>query len=238
MLKKDTYFAERPHVLIVDDDIEIRQLLYRYLSHNGFIVIEAANADEGDVMRKSFMIDMMVVDVMMPGRTGFDFVAGLRKDGDTTPALFLTAMSQSDDKIQGFESGADDYLVKPFEPKELVYRIHAILKRVPSARDTFVPSFRMGDLKYDISQSVLRKKDDIIILTEGDLTLLKTLAKARGETVDRYVLAEACGVDPDGRNVDVQVTRLRAKIEEDTRHPLYLKTVRGIGYALKADYDD
>lgn len=228
-------------MLIVDDDEEIRDLLYRYLSANGFIVIEAESADDADALRVEFDIDIMVVDVMMPGRTGFEFMSQMREKNTTTPALFLTAMSQSDDKITGFESGADDYLVKPFEPKELVYRLHAILKRVPKKVVTTVPSFQIGSLKYDPQRSVLENAaaaNEIISLTEGDVTLLETLSKARGETVDRYTLAEACGVDPDGRNVDVQVTRLRAKIEPDTSYPIYIRTIRGVGYALKADYND
>jgi two-component system phosphate regulon response regulator OmpR len=234
--KTDLPFPERPHVLIVDDDARIRDLLYRYLSKNGFIVIEAEHADQADEMLKLFDVDIMIVDVMMPGRTGFEFVKNIRQAIDT-PVIFLTAMGEHDDKLTGFETGGDDYLVKPFEPKELLYRIQAILRRVPSQKDESLKPFKMGDLYYDIDNQTLQNNGESIVLTEGDITLLEALALKKGETVDRFELADTCGVDPDGRNIDVQVTRLRRKIETDTRNPRYLKTVRGVGYALKAEYD-
>ena len=229
--KKQENYADRPHVLVVDDDARICELVSRYLIEHGFVVMTAGDAAEADVVLAAFEFDVLVVDVMMPGETGLSFTARLRAAGEQTPVLMLTAMGEVEDRIGGLEAGADDYLVKPFEPRELVLRLKAILKRVQAKAP--VKPFDIGAWRYEPQDAELRDGDRVVKLTAMDVALLNALSGAKGSVMSREDLAAACGVDAGERTVDVQVTRLRKKIEEDTKAPQYLQTVRGKGYVLR-----
>lgn len=225
---------EKPHILVVDDDERIRQLVSRYLHENGFIVMEAHDASHAEKLLQSFEFDALVVDVMMPGETGLEFTKRLQGKGQNIPVLLLTALGEVDDRISGFEAGADDYLAKPFEPKELVMRLHAILRRT-AKKATALSPFNIGRWRFDPQHSELVDGDEHIRLTGVEVNLLKALAGQAGEPISRDALAKICDVDAGERTIDVQVTRLRRKIEEDTKAPRYLKTVRGKGYMLRID---
>lgn len=226
------------HLLIVDDDARIRVLLQRYLAQRGYRVTLAANAEEATACLKNFAFDLLILDVMMPGQNGFDFAAKLRADcGDRAmvPILMLTARSETDDRIQGFESGVDDFLGKPFEPRELALRIASILRRAqPHPISNQVTHVRFGSMSFDLARGELKRGEELIRLTEREREMLRLLAENAGETVSREALA-----GPDGggneRTVDVQVNRLRRKIERDPANPLHLQTVRGAGYRLLLD---
>lgn len=234
--KKQQNYAQKPHILVVDDDARIRELVVRYLSEHDFMTVDAADAAEARQALAHFEVDALVVDVMMPGETGFAFLKGLRAAGNDIPAIMLTALGEIDDRIEGLEAGADDYLPKPFEPKELVLRLHAILKRGMAAKAKLYQRFRIGPWEFDGEQSVLRADEgEDVKLTSMEVSLMKALAAKAGEPVSRDDLAEACGVDAGERTIDVQVTRLRRKIEEDTKAPRYLQTVRGQGYLLRVE---
>lgn len=225
--------TEKPHILVVDDDDRIRQLLSRYLRDNGFIVATAKDAFNATDIMKLALFDALVVDVMMPGQTGFEFTQGLRKSSDI-PVLLLTALEETSDKIKGLEAGADDYLAKPFEPKELLLRLKAILRRrdkIPQA----VKTFRLGKWAYDPELNELRSADETLRLTTVEANLLENLAKHPGKILSREELARLCGLDGNDRTIDVQVTRLRRKIEDDSKVPRYLQTIRGQGYMLRID---
>lgn len=231
--KKKENYAEKPHVLVVDDDKRICDLVSRYLSEQGFVVLTAANADEAGQLLARFLFDVLVVDVMMPGQTGLEFTADLRARSDV-PVLLLTALGEADDRIKGLEVGADDYLPKPFEPRELVLRLNAILKRT-AVLSGEAHQFRFGDWVYDTKDALLKKGDKIVGLTSMEAALMGALCSQIGEVLSREDLAELCDVDAGERTIDVQVTRLRRKIEEDTRAPQYLQTVRGKGYVLRGE---
>ena len=231
---KNLNFTERPHILVVDDDDRISSLLFRFLSEEGFIVATAANTDEARTLLKKFAFDVMVVDVMMPGETGIEFTHSLQGKNDT-PILLLTALGEGEDRIKGLESGADDYLTKPFEPRELVLRINAILRRTAKPNAKTLAPFRIGTLTYTPGENTLTGGNAPIILTDAEITLIENLAQAHGNIIKKEDLAEQCGVDPDSRTIDVQITRLRRKIEPDTKNPKYLRTVRGQGYFLKTE---
>ncbi|MCB9983211.1 MAG: response regulator [Rhodospirillales bacterium] len=223
----------RPHVLVVDDDRRIRDLLCRYLEEQGFVVVAAGDAFEAEVLLKSFEVDVLVVDVMMPGKTGLEFTQEYRA-GHDTPVLLLTALGETEDRISGLEAGADDYLPKPFEPRELVLRLNAILKR--TVRPLQVErSLKIGAWVFDPLHEELSAGERIVRLTSAEAQLLKALGARGGEVMSREELARACGVDAGERTIDVQVTRLRRKIEEDTKAPRYLQTVRGKGYVLRCE---
>lgn len=224
-----------PHLLVVDDDERIRTLLSRYLAGQGFRVTSAEHAADANAKLGSVAFDLLIVDVMMPGQNGFDFVADLRRRQDHVPVILLTARGEAQDRIQGLETGADDYLPKPFEPRELTLRVNAILKRAvrPPPPATGQP-VRFGDLVFDPVRGELRRLDEIIPLTTGEAQLLRILARAPGTTVPRAALAEP-GTNGESRAVDVQITRLRRKIEPDPRNPRYLQTVWGEGYVLWTD---
>ena len=228
--------GRKPHILVIDDDARIRTLVVRYLSEQDFIVIAAHDSEQAREALSCFEVDALVVDVMMPGETGLAFLQDIRSEGNETPAIMLTALGEIDDRIEGLEAGADDYLPKPFEPRELVLRLNAILKRAMSAKAKLYQRFRIGPWEFDGEQSVLRADDgDDIRLTMMEVSLIKALGEHAGEAVSRDDLAEACGVDAGERTIDVQVTRLRRKIEKDTKAPRYLQTVRGQGYLLRVD---
>lgn len=228
------------HILVVDDDDRIRDLVARYLREHDFFVSTAENAAQAKDILKIAEYDALVVDVMMPGQTGMEFTQELREQGvfgkRDVPVLLLTAMGEVDDKIQGLTSGADDYLTKPFDPRELVLRLQAILRRRPKV-DVQDYKLRMGDWIFDPEHNELmdEENDRSVKLTDGEANLLKALGQQAGEVMERDALSESCGLDADKRTVDVQVTRLRRKLEIDSNNPRFLQTVRGKGYVLRAE---
>ncbi|OUS14647.1 DNA-binding response regulator [Rhodospirillales bacterium 47_12_T64] len=226
-----------PHLLVVDDDTRLRELLQKFLTDQGFVVTTAASAAEARSHLVSLSFDLLILDIMMPGETGLELTQSLR-ERDDVPILLLTAMGETGDRISGLESGADDYLSKPFEPRELVLRINAILKRIqskPAERELPTENIIFGTFRFDVRKSQLWHNDDFIHLTDVEAALLKTLAQQSGSTVSRDELVEEGADLSNTRSVDVQVTRLRRKIEQDPKYPRYLQTVRGIGYVLKTD---
>ena len=229
---KDGY-ESRPHVLVVDDDRRIRDLLTRYLDEHGFVVLNAEDAAHAKDLLRSFEVDVLVVDVMMPGQTGLEFTEEFRRE-HKTPVILLTALGETEDRITGLEAGADDYLPKPFEPRELVLRLNAILKRTAKKVNAEKP-FKIGPWLFVPEQEHLSQGEEVVKLTAAEAILLKALASGDGEVVSREELAKRCGVDAGERTIDVQVTRLRRKIEEDTKTPRYLQTVRGKGYLLRME---
>lgn len=226
-------FSQRPHVLVIDDDERIRDLVSRFLYENGFVAMNASDAQNAQDMMQMFEFDVLVVDVMMPGKTGVQFTSDLRKGGNNIPVLLLTALSEAEDRISGLESGADDYLSKPFEPRELVLRLQSILKRVQKKDAEIL--FRIGAWEYNPFRDELCRGSEIIRLTTVEANLLRVLSENAGQIMSREDLARACGIDSSERTIDVQVTRLRRKIEENTKVPRYLQTVRGKGYILRVE---
>jgi len=226
--------ADLPHILVVDDDRRLRELLQRYLSGNGFVVTSARDAAECRQLLQSLAFDLIVLDVMMPGEDGLSLTASLRRD-NPVPILLLTARGDVEDRIAGLERGADDYLTKPFEPRELLLRIGTILRRV--ARDAVAAPERLslGAVVYDAARGELWRDDEPVRLTTIEQSLLRILAARAGQTVSREALINESRIAGGSRTVDVQVTRLRRKIEPDPRAPRYLRTVRGEGYALHPD---
>lgn len=219
------------HLLVVDDDARLRELLRRYLSDSGFRVTAAADASEARSNLASFAFDLVVLDVMMPGESGLELTRALRADG-RIPVLLLTAMAEPEDRINGLEQGADDYLTKPFEPRELVLRVRNLLQRRP-ATDVASKDIRFGGCRFDVVRGELYRGGDLVHLTAAEAGLLSMLAQKAGQAVSREELS--ISLSSNLRNVDVQMTRLRRKIERDPRFPRYLQTVRGTGYILKPD---
>jgi two-component system phosphate regulon response regulator OmpR len=233
-------FADAPpksrHLLVVDDDDRIRELLKEYLTRAGFRVTGAPGGDPARRLLATLDFDLAIFDVMMPGEDGFSLTRWLRQQrgkAGRTPVLMLTALGEAGDRIEGLKTGADDYLGKPFEPEELLLRIEAILRR---AGDQAQPGgvLSLGRCRFHPDRGELTCNGEPVRLTEAEVTLLQTLALTPHEPVDRMELARG-SVDPSGRAVDVQVTRLRRKIEDDAKAPRYLQTVRGIGYKLAPD---
>ncbi len=223
---------EPAHVLVVDDDNRIRTLLKRYLVDHGFRASVAANGEEARGLLAGVDFDLLIVDVMMPGLSGFDLTEKVRA-ASNVPILLLTARGLPADRIEGLERGADDYLSKPFDSRELLLRVNALLRRArPAARERQVLKF--GGCSFAPARGELRRGDDLIKLTSGELALLRALAQKPGEAISRTALAEQTSAVME-RSVDVQVTRLRKKIEDDPRTPIYLQTIRGVGYALMPD---
>jgi two-component system phosphate regulon response regulator OmpR len=226
----DPDFSE-PHLLVVDDDARLRELLRRYLSESGFRVTAAADASEARSNLASFAFDLVVLDVMMPGESGLELTRALRAEG-RIPVLLLTAMAEPEDRVNGLEQGADDYLSKPFEPRELVLRVRNLLQRRP-ATDVASKDIRLGGCRFDVVRGELYSGGDVVHLTAAEAGLLSMLAQKAGQAVSREELS--ISLSGNVRNVDVQMTRLRRKIERDQRFPRYLQTVRGTGYILKPD---
>jgi two-component system, OmpR family, phosphate regulon response regulator OmpR len=222
-----------PHLLIVDDDARLRELLRRYLSENGFRITTAADSADARRHLASFAFDLVVLDVMLPGENGLDLTRDLHRER-RLPVLLLTAMAEPEDRVNGLERGADDYLAKPFEPRELVLRIRNLLQRRP-ALDAPLREIRFGGCRFDLVRSELFRGSEVIHLTAAETALLTGLAERVGEAVSREELSLSAQFSGNVRNVDVQMTRLRRKIERDPRFPRYLQTVRGIGYVLKPD---
>jgi two-component system phosphate regulon response regulator OmpR len=228
--------ADEAHVLVVDDDSRLRGLLSRYLSGEGFRVTTAENAADARAKLRAINPDLLVLDVMMPGESGLSLTESLRREqAHELPVLLLTARGAPEDRIAGFEAGADDYLGKPFEPRELVLRIRALLRRAPPPVPTWVGRpVQLGAAEFDPARGELRGPDGPIRLTGGEAALLAALAHKPNEVLSREDIAAALQMDESGeRAIDVQVTRLRRKIEADPREPRFLHTVRGRGYVLK-----
>ncbi len=225
------------HVLVVDDDKRLRELLRRYLADNGFRVTTAANAGEARAKLPSLAFDLLVVDIMMPGASGLDLTAWLRRT-DRVPILLLTAQGAPDDRIAGLERGADDYLAKPFEPRELVLRINAILRRAALEAEPIPPPAEvcLGALRFDLRRLELSGATGAPVrLTGTEAYLLRALAIDPGLVKSREALARECSLAGGMRTIDVQIMRLRRKIEPDPKYPRYLQTVRGRGYVLRPD---
>jgi two-component system phosphate regulon response regulator OmpR len=230
--------GNEPHLLVVDDDERIRGLLQKFLIRNGFLVSVARDAAQARRVLAGLEFDMIVLDVMMPGEDGISLTRDLRK-GTTVPILLLTAKGETANRIEGLEAGADDYLVKPFEPKELLLRINAILRRVPQVRaaEPAPKMLHLGAVRYDMDRGELWRGEAPIRLTATEAALMRLFAAAPGAAMSRERLVADLGREDAAqeRAVDVQITRLRRKIEEDPKAPRYLQTVRGEGYMLAPD---
>jgi two-component system phosphate regulon response regulator OmpR len=222
---------DAPHLLVVDDDRRIRDLLSRFLASEGYRVTTAETAADARAKLSGLSFDMLILDVMMPGESGFDFAEALRGTANNVPILMLTARDAAESRIKGLEIGADDYLSKPFEPRELALRIANILKRAQPMVTPAVESVRFGPFVYHLARGELRKGDEVIRLTDRERDMLRILAATPGETVPRMALAGNGGTVSE-RAVDVQINRLRRKIESNPANPFYVQTVRGIGYRL------
>lgn len=230
------------HLLIVDDDERIRTLLQKFLMRNGFMASGARDAAHARILLDGLSFDMIVLDVMMPGEDGLSLCRDIRATS-ATPILLLTAKGEADDRIEGLEAGADDYLPKPFEPKELLLRINAILRRMPApAEDATVPQIlHLGPVRYDIERGEMWQGQDPVRLTATEAALMRIFAHQPAEALSRGELVSLLNRDKVGgepvqeRAVDVQITRLRRKIEMNPKQPRYLQTVRGAGYMLAPD---
>jgi two-component system phosphate regulon response regulator OmpR len=227
--------AQKPHILVVDDDERLRQLLSQFLAENDFLVTTAVDAHDARQKLEYFQYDLIVLDVMMPDEDGLSLTQSLKAAKITTPVLLLTALGEIESRIQGLEAGADDYLAKPFEPRELLLRMHAILRRVAAKPLVQNETIRFGKWALDLERGELIDGNDRLPLTQAEHTLLKALSGKKGEVVSREELARICEMDAAERTIDVQVTRLRKKLEEDPKLPKYLQTVRGKGYVLWSD---
>ena len=221
---------DAPHLLVVDDDRRIRDLLSRYLHSEGYRVTTAETAMEARAKLDGLRFDLLILDVMMPGESGFDLAKAIRTSSGV-PIIMLTARSEAESRIQGLELGADDYVAKPFEPRELSLRIGNILKHTRPTTAPAVESVRFADFVFHLERGELRRGDEIIHLTDREREMLRILATSPGETVPRLALA-GTGDAANERAVDVQVNRLRRKIERNPANPLIVQTVRGVGYRL------
>ena len=224
--------TDEPHLLVVDDDDRLRSLLKRFLRLQGYRVSVANSAKAARRLMKTIAFDLAILDIMMPGEDGLSLLASLKQDNGL-PVILLTAREQAADRIDGLKRGADDYVTKPFEPEELSLRVAAILRRAPVEVEPVEP-LRMSGLVFDLGQGLLRSDEKNIRLSESERQLLTLLAKKSGEPVERQVLAAKVSGGQE-RSVDVQVTRLRKKIEPDPKEPVHLQTVRGVGYRLVTD---
>ena len=223
---------DSPHILVVDDDARLRDLLSQFLARHDFRVSTAPDTATAAAKLQSLAFDLLVLDVMVPGEDGVAFTRRLRETSQV-PILLLTAMTEKQDRINGLSSGADDYLTKPFEPDELLLRIRAILRRVPPVRPASVVQF--GSFSFDIAREQLMQRGAALHLTAGEASLLRILAEAAGGAIARDELLTRSRLSGGERTVDVTVTRLRRKIEDDPKAPRYLLTVRGEGYRLRLD---
>ena len=223
---------DHPHILVVDDDDRLRNLLQRYLTEHGFRVSAAIDARDARSKMGMLSFDLLILDVMMPGESGLDFAMDLKKRNNI-PIMMLTAMAEQNDKINGLETGVNDYLTKPFEPRELLLRIRNILKNIPTKKHRGI--VKLGDIIFYTDRSELLRSGVHIHLTEVETILLSALVQKQGQVLSRKDIVEATGAVSSDRAVDVQVTRLRRKIEENPKLPRYLQTVRGRGYILHPD---
>ena len=224
--------ADMSHILVVDDDRRLRELLQKYLMDNGFRVTVATDAKEARQRLRAMEFDLIVLDRMMPGEDGLAFARSIR-ELSMVPILMLTAMGETEARIDGLEGGVDDYLSKPFEPRELVLRIGMILRRTRTVPE--LGEIRRGNFVFDPERDILQGDSGTLRLTSTEASLLRVLAENAGRVLSREALTQLCAIDGTDRMIDVQVTRLRRKIEPDTKVPRYLQTVRGQGYVLRPD---
>jgi two-component system phosphate regulon response regulator OmpR len=221
-----------PHVLVVDDDKGIRDLLGRYLQQQGCVVLTAKDADDARAKAGYFTFDVIVLDVMMPRESGFTLARSWRQNKYDTPIIFLTAKGEAEDRIEGLETGADDYMIKPFEPKELLLRIQILIRRMQKNTQAVL---QFGRWQWDATRQLLFDGAETIALSPVESNLLSVLIAHVGQPVNRYALADTLGLDGNERTIDVQVARLRQKIEPDIKRPRYIQTIRGEGYVLRPD---
>ncbi len=239
-LKKLLKSTKAPRLLVVDDDERLRNLLQKFLTEQGFQVETAPDAAKAREKLSAANYDLMVLDVMMPGETGLKFTESLRDSGQgenkVLPILMLTALGEAEERVEGLECGADDYLSKPFEPRELVLRIQKLIERAQPRMVDTSHGLKLGSLTYDLKARALKNaQNEIVHLTSAESDLLHLFARKPREPLSREELAENSGVSLSPRTVDVQITRLRKKIESDPRQPKYLRTVRHKGYSLWPD---
>ena len=224
--------SDKFHILVVDDDTRLRSLLQRFLRESGFYVSSAKNAADARMMLGNYRFDLLILDIMMPEESGLEFLQKFRAESNL-PVILLTAMGETADRIAGLEIGADDYLPKPFEPKELVLRIKNIFKRTAVDKTGEPEQFDLGLCLYDVVKKELTtKQGGIIHITPVEQSLLGVLCQKAGQVFSREKLAEILGAGQSPLSIDVQITRLRKKIEKDSKNPRYLQTIRGKGYML------
>ena len=224
---------DAPHLLIVDDDARIRALLQRFLGDKGYRITSAADAAEARRKMLGIRFDLLILDVMMPGENGLSLTRSLNED-KSVPVILLTARSEADARIAGLEAGADDYLAKPFDPRELVLRINNILRRNSSPDTPKIEQIIFGPYNFSVPRKELRRGAEVIRLTDREQDIMLLFALRAGDTIPRHELVDA-DADVGERTIDVQINRLRRKIEDDPANPVYLQTVRGIGYRLSVD---
>lgn len=233
--KSQSVPTKESHILVIDDDDRLRQLLKRYLAENGYRVTIAQSAKDARAVMQGIVFDLLVLDVMMPEETGIQLTRYLRETS-AVPILLLTAMGEVEDRITGLESGADDYLTKPFEPRELLLRISTILRRgqgnVPNINESAI---KIGNFEFDPDRGELNQNGETVRLTISEVRLLGQLVARAGETISREELCHKIGADPEGRALDVSIMRLRRKIEVDASAPRYICTIWGEGYTLRLD---
>ncbi len=227
--------SEGAHLLVVDDDTRTRELLRRFLADRGYRVATAADAKEAQAQLDAVEFDLVVLDVMMPGEDGMSFTKRLRDAKRQTPIVLLTARAESADRIAGLSIGADDYLPKPFEPEELLLRVRNVLRRAPPPAPPAPKSVAFGPFKFDLTRDELTRGGEVVRLTTAEVSLLEVLAASPNVPVAREELLRRSRLTGGARAVDVTVTRLRPKIEDDPRNPRHLQTVRGAGYVLRAE---
>ena len=221
------------HILVIDDDERLLELLKRFLEESGFRVTGASNTDQANSFMKGIYFDLLVIDIMMPGTTGIEWLIELRKH-TSIPAIFLTALGETEDRIEGLTAGADDYLSKPFEPRELVLRIKRILERALSSSPSHSDVI-FGNFVFNIENRKLAKNDSVVYLTTSEQDLLSCFAKNPNKILSREDLIEFLEGRMQGRSIDVAIARLRSKIEDDPKQPFFLTTVRHLGWKLQID---
>ena len=222
--------SNKPHILVVDDDNRILKLLKKFLSQDGFLVSTSTSTNEAIELLANFNYDLIILDVMMPEITGLEFAVKIKESGSIMPIVMLTALSEPEDRIKGLESGANDYLTKPFEPKELLLRINNLI----NSHNLYKKDqqlIRFGNNSYNLITKEFTQNNESIKLSSSEENLLNILISAKNNAISRDELSEKLG-GLNLRSVDVQIVRLRNKIESDPRNPQYLKTIRNIGYVL------
>jgi two-component system phosphate regulon response regulator OmpR len=225
--------SDKPHILVIDDDRRIRELLQSYLAENGFRVSVAQTAAAARDKMRGLSFDLLILDVMMPGETGTALAKFLRSSNERVPILMLSALSEIEDRINGLMAGSDDYLQKPFEPRELLLRVQNLLRRMAPPADQRI-DVRFGDCLFNVPRGELRRSGELIKLTTRERDLLRLFIQNAGRPITSAELSPD-GAEENARTVDVQINRLRQKIEEDPSNPVYLQTVRGAGYTLYID---
>ncbi len=222
-----------PHILLIDDDERLRELLCKFLKKNNFFVDDSCNTSFAKKLMENIIFDLIVLDIMMPGETGLQFLKEIRKN-NKIPVLMLTAMSTPENRLDGLETGADDYMTKPFEPKELLLRIQNILKRNNQTRSSLISTnLEFGPFFFNLKTLNLYKNGNSVYLTNSEQNLLKCFAENPDKAISRDDINKLLGTKMENRSIDVAVTRIRKKIEQDQHFPVYLQTVRGVGWKLQ-----